>query len=80
MSTYIVIATSLFNLIWLLVAFMYTCSLACVVLSQLMQEELGETALIAASGQGRLTTAALLLLFGADVNKQKKVRLLFVCP
>ena len=59
---------------------MHTCSLACVVLSQLMQDEIGETALIAAVNQGRLTTAALLLLFGADVNKQNKVRLLFVCP
>ena len=79
-STYIVIATCLFNLIWLLVAFMHTRSLACVVLSQLMQNEFGETALIAAIGQGHLTTAALLLDHGADVNKQRKVRLLFVCP
>ena len=60
---------------------MHTCSLACVVLSQLMQDEFGETALIAAVDQGCLiTTAALLLDHGADVNKQNKVRLLFVCP
>ena len=78
--TYIVIPTCLFNLIWLLVAFMHTCSLACVILSQLVQNEFGETPLIAASHQGHLTTAALLLDHGADVNKQRKVRLLFVCP
>ena len=78
MTTYVVIAC-LFNLIWLLVAFIHTCSLACVVLSQLMQDEDGETALIAASAKGHLTTAALLLDHGADVNKQRKVRLLFVC-
>ena len=59
---------------------MHTCSLACVVLSQLMQDEFGDTALIAAVNQGCLTTAALLLDHGADVNKQNKVRLLFVCP
>ena len=59
---------------------MHTCSLACVVLSQLMQNEFGETALFAAVNQGRLSTAALLLDHGADVNKQNKVRLLFVCP
>ena len=59
---------------------MHTCSLACVVLSQLMQDEFGETALVAAVNQGHLTTAALLLDHGADVNKQNKVRLLFVCP
>ena len=80
MSTNIVIATCLFNLIWLLVAFVHTCSLACVVLSQLMQDEFGDTALIAASAHGQITTAALLLDHGADVNKQNKVRLLFVCP
>ena len=80
MSTYIVIATCLFNLIWLLVAFIHTCSLACVVLSQLMQNEFGETALIAVTAHGHITTAALLLDHGADVNKQNKVRLLFVCP
>ena len=59
---------------------MHTCSLTCVVLSQLMQNEFGETPLIAAVNKGHLSTAALLLLFGADVNKQNKVRLLFVCP
>ena len=59
---------------------MHTCSLACVVLSQLMQDELGDTALIAAVGQGHISTAALLLDHGADINKQNKVRLLFVCP
>ena len=59
---------------------MHTCSLTCVVLSQLMQDEFGETALIAAINKGHLSTAALLLDHGADVNKQNKVRLLFVCP
>ena len=59
---------------------MHTCSLACVVLSQLMQDEFGDTALIAAVDQGHITTAALLLDHGADVNKQNKVWLLFVCP
>ena len=59
---------------------MHTCSLACVVLSQLMQNEFGGTALIAAVDQGHISTAALLLVHGADVNKQNKVRLLFVCP
>ena len=59
---------------------MHKCSLACVVLPQLMQNELGDTALIAAVNQGHLSTAALLLDHGADVNKQNKVRLLFVCP
>ena len=59
---------------------MHTCSLACVVLSQLMQSEFGETALIAAIGQDHISTAALLLDHGADANKQNKVRLLFVCP
>ena len=59
---------------------MHTCSLACVVLSQLMQDKFGETALIAASLSGHLSTAALLLDHGADANKQRKVRLLFVCP
>ena len=59
---------------------MHTCSLACVVLSQLMQNEFGNTALIAAISQDHISTAALLLDHGADVNKQDKVRLLFVCP
>ena len=79
MSTYIVIASCLFNLIWLLVAVMHTRSLACVVLSRSTQNEFGDTALIAAVDQGHITTAALLLDHGADVNKQNKVRLLFVC-
>ena len=59
---------------------MHTCSLTCVVLSQLMQDELGETALIAAIRQDHISTATLLLDHGADINKQNKVRLLFVCP
>ena len=60
---------------------MHTYSLACVLLSQLMQnDEFGETALIAAVNKGHFSTSALLLDHGADVNKQNKVRLLFVCP
>ena len=57
---------------------MHTCSLACVVLSQLMQNEFGETSLITAIGHGHLGTASLLLDLGANVNKQNKVRLMFV--
>ena len=57
---------------------MHTCSLACVVLSQLMQDEFGDTALFAAS-QDHISTAALLLDHGADANKQNKVKLLFIC-
>ena len=59
---------------------MHTCSLTCVVLSQIMQDELGETALIAAINKVHFSTAALLLDHGADANKQNKVKLLFVCP
>ena len=52
----------------------------CVALSQLMQNEYGETALFAASTEGHLQTATLLLQHGAVVNYQNKVRLLFICP
>ena len=45
-----------------------------------MQDEFGDTALIAAVGQGNGTIALVLLNNGADVNKQSKVKLLFVCP
>ena len=53
---------------------LYVCSLA---FSQLMQDEHGETALIAASGEGHLETAKLLLQRGALVNFQRKVRVLY---
>ena len=46
----------------------------CVVLSQLMQDERGETALFAACSQGRYDPAALLIDHGADVNYLSKVR------
>ena len=49
-----------------------------VVLSQLMQNEFGDTALIAASEQGHIKCATVLLKHGADVNYQRKVRLLYV--
>ena len=39
-----------------------------------MQDEYGETALIAACGQGHVTIAALLIEKGALVNYQNKVR------
>ena len=50
-----------------------------VTLSQLMQDkEFGETALIAASYRGHIKCATVLLKHGADVNYQRKVRLLYV--
>ena len=52
--------------------------LICVVLSQLMQDEYGETALIAARQEGRYDPAALLIEHGADVNYLSKVRPLYV--
>ena len=52
--------------------------LICVVLSQLMQDERGETALFAASQEGRYDPAALLIKHGADVNYLNKVRPLYV--
>ena len=45
-----------------------------------MQDDDGETPLITAVGNGHLSTSVLLLEHGADVNKQDKVRLLFICP
>ena len=54
--------------------------LICVALSQFMQDERGMTALFAASSGGHLETATLLLQYGAVVNYQSKVRLLFICP
>ena len=57
---------------------MNTCSLTCVVLSQLMQDKLGETALISAIGHSDHGTASLLLDLGANVNQKNKVRLMFV--
>ena len=50
----------------------------CVVLSQLMQDERGETALFAACYQGHYDPAALLIEHGTDVNYLSKVRLLYV--
>ena len=49
-----------------------------VALSQLMQNEHGETALFAASAKGHLRTATILLQYGAVVNYTNKVRLLFL--
>ena len=49
----------------------------CIALSQLIQDKLGETALITASGEGQLQTATILLQYGAVVNYTNKVRLLF---
>ena len=45
-----------------------------------MQSDAGETPLITAASHGHLSTSALLLKHGADVNKKDKVRLLFICP
>ena len=45
-----------------------------------MQTDDGETPLITAVGHGHFSTSALLLEHRADVNKQDKVRLLFMCP
>ena len=52
--------------------------LICVVLSQLMQDGYGETALFAACRQGRYDPAALLIDQGADVNYLSKVRPLYM--
>ena len=41
-----------------------------------MQDEWGDTALIVACSAGHLTTAALLIVKGATVDYQNKVRLL----
>ena len=48
--------------------------LICIVLSQLMQDELGETALFAACHEGRYDPAAVLIDHRADVNYLSKVR------
>ena len=48
--------------------------LICVVLSQLMQDEYGDTALFAACDEGHYDPAALLINHGADVNYLSKVR------
>ena len=44
-----------------------------VVLSQLMQDECGDTALFAACGKGHYDPVALLIDHGADVNYLSKV-------
>ena len=49
-----------------------------VALSQLMQDKFGETALIAASTKGHMKCATILMNHKADVNYQRKVRLLYV--
>ena len=43
-----------------------------------MQDDLGQTAIIAAVGNGHLDVSTLLLEHGAVVNYQDKVRLLYV--
>ena len=48
--------------------------LICVVLSQLMQDEYGDTALFAACAKGCYDPVALLIDHGADVNYLRKVR------
>ena len=48
--------------------------LICVVLSQLMQDEHGDTPLFAASQEGRYDPAALLIQHRVDVNCLNKVR------
>ena len=48
--------------------------LICVILSQLVQDECGETALFAACGMGCYDPAALLIDHRADVNYLRKVR------
>ena len=52
--------------------------LICVVMSQLMQDERGETALFAACQECHYDPAALLIDHGADVNYLSKVRPLHV--
>ena len=52
--------------------------LICVVLSQLMQDDRGETPLFAACVQGHYDPAAVLISNGADVNYLSKVRPLYV--
>ena len=47
-------------------------------LSQIMQEEYGDTALLAASGEGHIKCATVLLKHGAAVDYVSTVRLLYV--
>ena len=49
-----------------------------IALSHLMQDKFGETSLIIASQEGHLKCATILLKHKADVNYQRKVRLLYV--
>ena len=49
-----------------------------IALSHLMQDKYGETSLIVASQEGHLKCATILLKHRADVNYQRKVRLLYV--
>ena len=43
-----------------------------------MQDKFGDTALIIASGEGHIECATILLNHKADVNYQRKVRLLYI--
>ena len=60
--------------------FVSACWLTCVALSQLMQNDDGETPLITASANGHFSTVVVLLQCGAEINKLSKVRLVFLCP
>ena len=59
--------------------FVSACWLTCVALSQLMQDDAGETPLTTASWHGHLSTVVVLLKQGAEINKLNKVRLVFLC-
>ena len=52
--------------------------LICIILSQLMQDERGDTALFGACQEGHYDPVALLIDHGADVNYLSKVRPLHV--
>ena len=54
--------------------------LTCVALSQLIQNDPGETPLMTASAHGHFSTVVVLLQGGANINKPNKVMLVFLCP
>ena len=60
--------------------FVAFCRFVCLIvaLSKLMQDEVGDTALISASQEGHINCATVLLKHKANVNYQRKVRLLYV--